>query len=138
MLNILELGICHPNFLVFLLDLETSGLLLTDPQEGVFHAEVGRYNLNYYDAQRVCEIHGATLATFDQLHYAWSAGLERCRYVNHFILVVVVLFLFIFQFSSASRFFFLVYISCLLISRIELKYCLIINSYLTGLFNIYI
>jgi len=79
----------HPNFFVFLLDLENSGLRLTDLLEDVFQASVGRYNLNYYDAQRVCEIHGATLATYDQLHYAWSAGLEKCAYVNHFILVVV-------------------------------------------------
>jgi len=80
----------HLNFFVFHLDLENSGLLLTDPLEDVFQASVGRYNLNYHDAQRVCEIHGATLATYDQLYYAWSAGLEKCAYVNHFILVTVV------------------------------------------------
>ena len=85
MLNIL--GICHLHFLVFLPDSETNGLNLTNPVEGVFHASVGRYNLNFYDAQRVCEIHGATLATYDQLYDAWSTGLEHCAYVIHFVLV---------------------------------------------------
>lgn len=55
-----------------------SGLSVTTPVEGVFHASVGRYKLNFYDAQRVCEIRGATLATYDQLYAAWSAGLDHC------------------------------------------------------------
>ena len=91
MLNIL--GICHLHFLVFLPDSETNGLNLTNPVEGVFHASVGRYNLNFYDAQRVCEIHGATLATYDQLYDAWSAGLQNCVYVNHFVLVYFFFFI---------------------------------------------
>ena len=82
MLNFL--WIFHQLVLVFLSD---SGLSVTTPVEGVFHASVGRYKLNFYDAQRVCEIRGATLATYDQLYDAWSAGLERCAYVNHFVLV---------------------------------------------------
>ena len=82
MLNFL--WIFHQLVLVFLSD---SGLSVTTPVEGVFHASVGRYKLNFYDAQRVCEIRGATLATYDQLRDAWRAGLERCAYVNHFVLV---------------------------------------------------
>jgi len=76
----------------FLPDSQTNGLDLSTPVEGVFHANVGSYKLNYYDAKRVCEIHGATLATYNQLHAAWSAGLEYCAYVNHFLLVVFFLY----------------------------------------------
>ena len=57
-------------------------MVIRTPVQGVFHAAVGSYNLNYYDAQRLCEIHGATLATYNQLYKAWQAGLETCRYVN--------------------------------------------------------
>ena len=89
LLNILGISICQTDFLVFLPDLQTNGLDLSTPVEGVFHANVGSYKLNYYDAKRVCEIHGATLATYNQLHAAWSAGLEHCSYVIHFLLVVV-------------------------------------------------
>lgn len=50
--------------------------------KGVFHAEVTgkRYQLNYYEAQRLCEINRATLATYDQLFAAWKVGLELCLY----------------------------------------------------------
>ena len=48
--------------------------------KGVFHAAVTskRYQLNYYEAQRLCEINRATLATYDQLFAAWEVGLELC------------------------------------------------------------
>ncbi|CAH3126172.1 unnamed protein product, partial [Pocillopora meandrina] len=48
--------------------------------EGVFHASVGRYTLTFHDAQRLCALLGATLATYDQLYTAWEAGLQKCRY----------------------------------------------------------
>ena len=50
--------------------------------QGVFHAKVGRYKLNFYDAQRLCEILGATLATYNQLYTAWAAGYQACEYVK--------------------------------------------------------
>lgn len=40
---------------------------------------VGRYQLNYFEAERLCQIHQATLASLDQLTQAWQAGLELCR-----------------------------------------------------------
>ena len=52
-----------------------------EPQaKGVFYAEVTgkRYQLNYYEAHRLCEIKRATLATYDQLFEAWKVGLELC------------------------------------------------------------
>ena len=52
-----------------------------EPQyKGVFYAEVTgkRYQLNYYEAHRLCEINRATLATYDQLFAAWEVGLELC------------------------------------------------------------
>ena len=44
----------------------------------VFHAKVGTKTLNFYDAQRLCALLGATLATYDQLYTAWEAGLQKC------------------------------------------------------------
>ena len=48
--------------------------------KGVFLAAVTskNYQLNYYEAQRLCEINRATLATYDQLFAAWKVGLELC------------------------------------------------------------
>ena len=100
------LWVFHPHVFVFL---PGSGLNVTNPVEGVFHASVGRYNLNYYDAQRVCEIRGAALATYNQLHDAWSAGLEFCAYVSHFVLVFFFsCYSYLFQSPSAFRTSFLV------------------------------
>ena len=49
------------------------------PNTRVFHANVGRYQLNFYEAERLCEILGGRLATYDQLHRAWENGYERCE-----------------------------------------------------------
>ncbi|CAH3113660.1 unnamed protein product [Pocillopora meandrina] len=53
-----------------------------DDTKGVFYVEVTgkRYQLNYYEAHRLCEINRATLATYDQLFAAWEVGLELCLY----------------------------------------------------------
>ena len=50
----------------------------TLPTERVFQTYAGRYKLTFYDAKRLCALHGAMLATYSQLHKAWQAGLERC------------------------------------------------------------
>ncbi|XP_078370686.1 uncharacterized protein LOC144654413 isoform X2 [Oculina patagonica] len=58
-----------------------SGLGKGTPVQGVFHAQGNkRYDLNYYDAQRLCEIFQATLATYNQLYAAWDAGLQQCSF----------------------------------------------------------
>ncbi|XP_073254540.1 uncharacterized protein [Porites lutea] len=46
----------------------------------LYIASVERYRLNYYDAQRFCELHRATLATQAQLLQAWNNGFEHCAY----------------------------------------------------------
>ncbi|XP_020911740.1 uncharacterized protein LOC110249510 [Exaiptasia diaphana] len=38
------------------------------------------YSLNYYEAQRVCEIFGARLANLNQLTAAWKTGYDKCSY----------------------------------------------------------
>ena len=49
------------------------------PTQGVFWGRaVTRYNLNYENAKRFCDLLGAPLATYNQLYTAWQAGLERC------------------------------------------------------------
>lgn len=45
----------------------------------VFYAKVGTKQLNYYEAERLCNILGATLASLDQLTVAYEAGLHRCE-----------------------------------------------------------
>ena len=47
--------------------------------EHVFYARVGRKQLNYYEAERLCNILEATLASLDQLTVAYEAGLNRCE-----------------------------------------------------------
>ena len=61
---------------------DQSGLLISSAVEGVFHGQaVSGYNLNFDNAKRFCELLGAKLATYNQLHAAWQAGLQRCRFV---------------------------------------------------------
>lgn len=42
-------------------------------------AQVGKLQLNYFEAMRLCEILNGSLATLDQLTAAWQAGLQICR-----------------------------------------------------------
>ena len=49
---------------------------------GVFWAAVGRYNMTFYEARRLCEILGATLASYNQLYKAWEAGMQQCEYMT--------------------------------------------------------
>ena len=50
------------------------------PNSGVFHAIAnGVYKLNFYEAERLCELLGATLASYDQLDQAYKAGYEKCQ-----------------------------------------------------------
>ena len=53
----------------------------SNPVNGVFHAKVtvGSYALNFYEAERLCGLLGATLASYDQLYRAWQAGFGICR-----------------------------------------------------------
>jgi len=59
--------------------LASAAMETTTLVQGVFQAKVGTYTLNFFDAQRVCEINGATLATYNQLYAAWQDGLQRCE-----------------------------------------------------------
>ncbi|XP_039622632.1 hyaluronan and proteoglycan link protein 4 isoform X1 [Polypterus senegalus] len=50
--------------------------------EGVvfpYHPRLGRYKLNFYDAEKVCKDQDAILASYDQLHAAWMEGLDWCN-----------------------------------------------------------
>ena len=60
---------------------DTNAMTQLEAVKGVFHAQVGRYTLTFYDAQRLCALLGATLATHDQLYTAWEAGLQKCAWV---------------------------------------------------------
>ncbi|XP_078370347.1 uncharacterized protein LOC144654122 [Oculina patagonica] len=62
-------------------NVDFSNVILTTPVQGVFQAQVNeKHDLNYYDAQRICEIYDATLATFNQLYAAWESGLQKCAF----------------------------------------------------------
>ena len=58
--------------------LDTNIMAKTVPLKGVFHTHAGSYRLTYYDAERLCALHGAVLATYSQLYKAWQAGLQKC------------------------------------------------------------
>ena len=66
----------------FLLVDKTFIIKTPTPKAGVTHATISgsRYNWTFYEAQRVCQILGGSLATYDQLHAAWNKGMELCRY----------------------------------------------------------
>ena len=51
------------------------------PVAGVFLVRVARkYQLDYYEARKVCPMLGATLATYEQLDVAYRHGMQMCRY----------------------------------------------------------
>ena len=58
---------------------DLSGVVFSQAYTNVHHSEVGRCGLTYYDADRFCDLHGATLATYSQLCAAWEDGLELCK-----------------------------------------------------------
>ena len=47
------------------------------PVKNVFYARVGIKQLNYFEAERLCEMYGANLAYLNQLQAAYDAGLYR-------------------------------------------------------------
>ncbi|XP_005996717.1 hyaluronan and proteoglycan link protein 1 [Latimeria chalumnae] len=44
-----------------------------------FFPRVGRYNLNFQEAQQACVDQDAAIASFDQLYDAWRSGLDWCN-----------------------------------------------------------
>ncbi|KAM6033745.1 HPLN1 protein, partial [Lophotis ruficrista] len=50
--------------------------------EGVvfpYSPRLGRYNLNFHEAQRACLDQDSVIASFDQLYDAWRSGLDWCN-----------------------------------------------------------
>ncbi|XP_020645955.1 hyaluronan and proteoglycan link protein 1 [Pogona vitticeps] len=44
-----------------------------------YFPRLGRYNLNFYEAQQACLDQDAVVASFDQLYEAWRLGLDWCN-----------------------------------------------------------
>ncbi|KAM3867562.1 hyaluronan and proteoglycan link protein 1-like [Diretmus argenteus] len=52
------------------------------PIDGVvfpYSPRLGRYNLNFHDAEKACLEQDAVVASFDQLYEAWRSGLDWCN-----------------------------------------------------------
>ncbi|XP_054144253.1 hyaluronan and proteoglycan link protein 1 isoform X2 [Melozone crissalis] len=62
--------------------LEDDTAVVTLNLEGVvfpYSPRLGRYNLNFHEAQRACTEQDAVMASFDQLYDAWRSGLDWCN-----------------------------------------------------------
>ncbi|XP_053557448.1 hyaluronan and proteoglycan link protein 1 [Bombina bombina] len=44
-----------------------------------FFPRLGRYNLNFHEAQQACQDQDSIIASFDQLYDAWRSGLDWCN-----------------------------------------------------------
>ena len=44
-----------------------------------YFPRLGRYNLNFHDAEKACQDQDAVVASFDQLYDAWRGGLDWCN-----------------------------------------------------------
>ena len=44
-----------------------------------YSPRLGRYNLNFHDAEQACLSQDSTVATFDQLFQAWRGGFDWCN-----------------------------------------------------------
>ena len=49
------------------------------PVGRVFYAAVDKEKMNYYEAERLCDMLGAILASLKQLTAAQKAGLNQCK-----------------------------------------------------------
>ncbi|XP_007897935.2 hyaluronan and proteoglycan link protein 1 [Callorhinchus milii] len=60
---------------------DDTGIVLLDLQGLIFPyiPRLGRYNLNFIEAQKACKDQDAIVASFDQLYDAWRAGLDWCN-----------------------------------------------------------
>ncbi|KAJ8339578.1 hypothetical protein SKAU_G00363640 [Synaphobranchus kaupii] len=58
-----------------------TGVVTLDLQGIVFpyFPRLGRYNLNFHDAEKACQDQDAIVASFDQLYDAWRGGLDWCN-----------------------------------------------------------
>lgn len=62
--------------------LEDGTVVVSLDLEGVifpYFPRLGRYNLNFYDAERACHDQDAIVASFDQLYDAWRGGMDWCN-----------------------------------------------------------
>ncbi|XP_023816569.1 hyaluronan and proteoglycan link protein 1 isoform X1 [Oryzias latipes] len=62
--------------------LEDGTVVVSLDLEGVifpYFPRLGRYNLNFYDAERACRDQDAVVASFDQLYDAWRGGMDWCN-----------------------------------------------------------
>ncbi|KAM3940628.1 hyaluronan and proteoglycan link protein 1 [Leptodactylus fuscus] len=44
-----------------------------------YFPRLGRYNFNFYEAQKACQDQDSIIASFDQLYDAWRSGLDWCN-----------------------------------------------------------
>ncbi|XP_078071550.1 hyaluronan and proteoglycan link protein 1 [Mustelus asterias] len=60
---------------------DVTGTVLLDLQGVVFpyFPRLGRYNLNFIEAQKACKDQDAIVASFEQLYDAWRAGMDWCN-----------------------------------------------------------
>ena len=47
-------------------------------QEGVALTHFSGKTLNFYEAQKLCKLLSASMASYDQLYAAWKANLSVC------------------------------------------------------------
>uniref|UniRef100_H3AVU2 Hyaluronan and proteoglycan link protein 4 n=1 Tax=Latimeria chalumnae TaxID=7897 RepID=H3AVU2_LATCH len=60
---------------------DDTGLVELDLKGVIFpyHPRLGRYTLNFHEAQKACTDQDGILASYDQLHEAWLEGLDWCN-----------------------------------------------------------
>ncbi|XP_069505218.1 hyaluronan and proteoglycan link protein 4 [Ambystoma mexicanum] len=60
---------------------DDTGMVKLDLEGVVFpyHPRLGRYRLNFHEAQKACLEQDGILASYDQLHEAWVEGLDWCN-----------------------------------------------------------
>ncbi|KAM9328988.1 hyaluronan and proteoglycan link protein 1-like [Gastrophryne carolinensis] len=62
--------------------LEDDTAVITLDLQGIvfpFFPRLGRYNLNFHEAQQACQDQDSIVASFDQLYDAWRSGLDWCN-----------------------------------------------------------
>ncbi|XP_043909669.1 hyaluronan and proteoglycan link protein 4-like [Protopterus annectens] len=60
---------------------DDTGIVKLDLQGVIFpyHPRLGRYSMNFHDAQKACLEQDGILSSYDQIHAAWLEGMDWCN-----------------------------------------------------------
>ena len=69
---------CIKNVMYFFLSTDMQQIAMGSMVESVALTRFTARTLDFYEAKKLCKLVNASMASYDQLYTAWSAGLSVC------------------------------------------------------------